>query len=321
MTMSLKNNNLTRSKLRQLITSARKHVPQEQTFDDVTEYNWHEPHHFNLDELAVLDSFGKKIESRIVETFVSLCQSEFNVTITSITQHFACALAGAVPSEQQQHYFLPVTSTDGKRCGYIGIPPETAAVFVGQMLREAEVNTGEDKKLSQLEESILMDITSSIVESIDIVFKEHDGPSIQRSSSFVRGDWPLEFDGLEDLYSMNITADHPDGTVEFSCTLLANILDSVLGAKSRSTSEHSSEEIRSMIMQDMDEAPIEVIAQLCSALIPLSDLMSLSVGDVLLLDKKINEPIDILLNKTPCLRAYPAASQGKYAIVIAPKED
>ncbi len=99
MTNLLEEKSLTRDRLKQLIASARKHVTQEQTFDDAAEYNWEEPHHFNPDQILAIEALGKKMETQIAKTFLALCQGEFNVTISSITQHFACQLAGAVHTE------------------------------------------------------------------------------------------------------------------------------------------------------------------------------------------------------------------------------
>ena len=75
-----------------------------------------------------------------------------------------------------------------------------------------------------------------------------------------------------------------------------------------------------MIMQNMYKALIDVTARVGSASMRLSDIMNLCVGDVLLLEKKTDEPIDVLLNNRTCFRGYPSTSSGKYAVVIAPPD-
>ena len=70
-------------------------------------------------------------------------------------------------------------------------------------------------------------------------------------------------------------------------------------------------------MRSMHNVPIEVIARFNPASMALNDVMNLAVGDILLLDKKVDEPIELLLNNRPCLLGHPAASLGKYAVVIA----
>lgn len=320
MTNLLEEKSLTRDRLRQLIASARKHVTQEQTFDDAAEYNWEEPHHFNPDQILAMKTLGKKIESQIAKTFSALCQGEFNITISSITQHFACQLAGTVHTEQQNHYFLPFSSEGDNRYGYLDVSPPTALILVGQMLRDTDSSANDNKEFSQLEETILLDITSAIVDSVDAVFIEQGGPSIQKSSALIRGDWPLEIENLEDLCRLDFSVDYPDGNFKFTFTILSDLLEPLLGMKSKAGSHCSTEEIHKMMIQSMYDVPIEITAQLYSSSISLSDMMSLSAGDILLLEKKIKEPLDVLFNKSPCLKAYPAASNGKNAVVIAPQE-
>jgi len=320
MTNLLEEKSLTRDRLKQLIASARKHVTQEQTFDDAAEYNWEEPHHFNPDQILAMEALGKKIESQIAKTFSALCQGEFNVTISSITEHFASRLAGAVRTEQQNHYFLLFSSAGDEQYGYLDVSLPTALILIGQMLRDTDSSADDNKEFSQLEETILLDITSAIVDSVDAVFIEQGGPSIQKSSALTRGDWPLKIENLEDLCCLDFSVDYPDGNFKFTFTILSDILEPLLGMKPKADSHYSTEEIRRMIIQNMYDVPIEVTAQLYSSSISLSDMMSLSASDILLLEKKIEEPLDVLFNKSPCLKAYPAASHGKNAVVIAPQK-
>lgn len=320
MTNPLEDKNLTRDKLRQLIASVRKHVPTEQVRPDAAQYNWQQPYHFSSDQFVALNVFAKKLADQIDKTFNTLCQGDFSVTIASTSQIYACTIAGAVSTEQPEHYFLPFATADNNRCGFVSISPETAPVLVGHMLHDSDIGAREDKKLSELEESILMDIAIAMVDALATTLKENSGHVIQKSSNIIKGKWPLDFDDFKDLTSITVTANHPDGTTELTFIILSDILEPVLGIRARPDQEFSAQQIRDMIMQNMHAAPIEVAAQFGSASMSLSDVMNLCVGDMLLLEKKIDEPIEVLLNNRPCLRAYPATSSGKYAIVIAPPD-
>ncbi len=44
--------------------------------------------------------------------------------------------------------------------------------------------------------------------------------------------------------------------------------------------------------------------------------MSLGVGDILLLDKKTDEPVELVVEDRVLFRGRPARSGGKYAVVI-----
>ena len=62
------------------------------------------------------------------------------------------------------------------------------------------------------------------------------------------------------------------------------------------------------------ELPIDT--QVASLSLRLSDILALEEGDIVVLDKAISEPIDILLQNKPAFQAHLAADAGKYALVI-----
>jgi flagellar motor switch protein FliM len=316
MTNPLEDKTLTRDKLRQLIELANTHVTPEQTQADAEDYDWQQPHRFSPDNLIALDAFVKRIAEHVAKTFDALCQGDFEVAVTSTSQHFVRTIAQMVSTEQPEHYFLPFATTDNKHCGFISISPESAPVLVGHMLRDADIGAREDKKLSELEETILTDITAAAIDAFADALKNNAGPVIQRTSQIVKGKWPLDFNEFENMTSIALTVNHPDGNAEIVFTVLCETIEPALGIKPQLKQQLTTEGTRNMIMRHMYEAPINVTAQFGSASMALGNVMNLSVGDVLLLEKKIDEPIDVLLNDRTCFRGYPAASFGKYAVVI-----
>ena len=320
MTNPFDNKKLTKEKLLQLIISAKKLVHQDSAAVNTTEFNWERPHHFRPDNLQHLEFFCQKRLTHFIEkTFASLCHGETKITNISIDQNFACKLSEVATIEYENYYFLSY-SINNKVCGFISISPDTAVALVGHMLRDSETSPEDGKDLSLLEESILYDIVSAITDSLAEAFIENGGLSIEIDSNFVKGKWPLKVSGLEDLTSIRFTAEHSNGAVDISFTMISNILDPLVGAKNPNTEDLSAQSISNMIMQRMHNIPISVTSQICSASISLNDLMNLNKGDVLLLNKKISEPFDILLNDHSSLKGYLASSHGKYAMAIAAPE-
>ncbi len=62
--------------------------------------------------------------------------------------------------------------------------------------------------------------------------------------------------------------------------------------------------------------PVYITAQLASTVFTLKEIMSLEVGDILLLDKKVNEPIELITSGKTALLGRPAKLAGKFAVVI-----
>ncbi len=321
MTNPFEDKNLTREKLRQLIAVAEKHVTRDEPVSDLPAFDWQVPHHFNPEELGMLDSFSRKLALHINKSFMTMCQGEFEVDITGIEQHFACNLSDLVFKEQGKYYFLPFNDSKSNSCGYISISPQTAHILIGQMLRDSDTGNDTERELSQLEESIMMDIAAAIVDAFTDTIKEAGGATLKRTSRFTKDDWPLDVDGLSDLCSISFTANHPDGTVEATFTILSSLLEPVAGSKAIHDPNPTPQKLANMLMQAMQEVPIEASAQLCLASVSLNDYMNLQPGDTLLLGKKTDEPIDVLLNNHPSFKAYPTKSLGKYAVVITKPDE
>ena len=51
----------------------------------------------------------------------------------------------------------------------------------------------------------------------------------------------------------------------------------------------------------------------------INNVINLSVGDVVVLEKKFSEPIDLLINDRKGFYGFPVTCRGKCAVAIAPR--
>ena len=321
MTEVLDNKTLTHDKLRRLIELAQQHVQAEDTQQpEAVDYDWNRPHHFSFEQLAALDIFARKTQDNITNTLETLCQGPFSLTLKPLSQHFASILAADVTANQPNHYYLPITTEDREHCGFISFPLETASILVALMLREGEKIDTEERKLSILEDSILMDITAALVDSLAQILKKRNGPVIQKVENFITGNWPVDFEGIEDVTTLTYNVESPAGEFEFAFTILSTILEPIVGVEQDFIRKRTKEQITNIIMAHVNKVPVTVTARLCSTAIELDDIMNLKNGDLLLLEQKVAKPVEVLLNNRRCFHAYPAMFYGKYALVIAPEE-
>lgn len=323
--MKTENSKLTLDKLKQLFSAASLNTDLEQEqiqdFPDAIDYDWQKPHYFKPEHLEILDAFAEKISHQIEKTFLTLCHGEFTVSVSSIEQYFAKTLCSTVNKEQQKHYFLTFNDDQDKQCGFLSVSLDAAVILIGHMLRDSDTEAGEERKLTLLEESILMDFNSALLDALDVAFVANVAGPVRRDSYLTRGRWPLDFEQLEDLTSITITVENPDGSVEITFTMLSKILEDVVGIKQTTGPAMSPQKSSNIIMQRMHEASVTLTAQLAVASICLNDVMNLESGDLLMLGKKTDEPIELLVNNNPCFTAYPAQSKNRYAVVIAQREE
>lgn len=308
--------NLSRQRVQQLLAAVGSTPKEDAAEIETTEYNWYDPHYFSAEQLTKLDEFAQTAARAMATRFSDSCRSPFEVTITSITQHFASELFEKISGGQQNDYFVLFGRAPEHPCGFIGMPEQTASAWARQLLGDSESEEDSDRALSGLEESLLMDLISALVEA----FCDCDAPfNFRLIPSVVRGRWPLELQGIEELCKMSFEVKKADSQDSSTAYFLipCGELDAVAGRTARAGGEYSASEISRAILNHMQEMTVPITAQLGSATVTFGDIMNLQVNDILLLDKTVDEPVELIVADRTVYRGRPAKSGGKYAVTIS----
>jgi flagellar motor switch protein FliM len=172
-------------------------------------------------------------------------------------------------------------------------------------------DTGRD--LSQLEESLLSDLLSALIEAFSQKYWD-----FIPSKSIARRLFPLELGGTEELYKITFDVKRADQekSGQAYILILCSQLESVFGKAEQLVEGFSSEDISNAILGRMQQMPIFITAQLASTVLTLREILSFELGDILLLDKKVNEPIELITSGRTALLGRPAKLAGKHAVVI-----
>ena len=311
--MSRAANNLSNEKIQQLLIAVGSGPLEDTTGIKATEYNWNQPHYFDRKQLNRLDEFTKKIARAMAVKFVDFCHSEFDVTVVSTMQHFAAELVDQAIESGQDDYYLAFGTDPDHPCGLISIPTKTAFIWATQLLGDPESEEDSGRDLSQLEESLLLDLLSALIEAFSQKIWD-----FQPAKNIVRRLFPLELKGTEELCKITFDvkkADQEKGSEAYILTLCSK-LETAVGKAEQTVGEFSADDISKAILGNMQQMPVCITAQLASTVLTLEEIMSLEVSDILLLDKKVNEPIELITSGRTALLGRPAKLAGKHAVVI-----
>jgi flagellar motor switch protein FliM len=312
--MSRAANNLSNEKVRLLLNAVGSSQIEDTAGIETAEYNWNKPHCFDRKQLNKLDDFTKRVAREIAVKFVDFCHNEFDVTVVSTAQHFAAELVDQAIESGQDDYYLAFGTDQDHPCGLISIPTKTAFIWATRLLGDPESeeeNSG--RELSQLEESLLLDLLSALIEAFSqkiLVF--------QPAKNIVRRLFPLELKGTEELCKIVFDVKKKDqqSSSEAYILVLCSRLESIVGKATEAAGRFSAEDFSKAILGHMQKMPVCITAQLASTVLTLEEIMSLEVGDVLLLDRKVNESIELIISGRTAFRGRPAKSAGKHAVVI-----
>jgi len=312
--MSVGAKNLSKEKIHQLLLAVGSGPLEDTTGIKATDYNWNQPHYFDRKQLNRLDDFTKRVARSMSVKLVDFFHSGFDVNVVSIEQHFAAKLVDQAMESGQDDYYLAFGNDQEHSFGLISIPTQTAFTWATQLLGdpESEVeDTGRD--LSQLEESLLLDLLSALINA----FSQKNCDFLP-SKNIARRLIPIELKGTEELckISFDVKKADQEKAAEAYILILSSKLESVVGKAEEAVGSFSADDISKAILGHMQKMPIFITAQLASTVLTLKEIMSLEVGDILLLDKKVNEPIELITSGRTALLGQPARLSGKNAVVI-----
>jgi len=307
-------NSLSREKINQLLKAVGSGPTEDTTGINATEYNWNQPHYFDSKQLNKLDDFTKKVANSMTVKFADFCHGEFDVTVVSTTQHFASEFVEQAMESGRDDYYLAFGTDQEHRYGLIFIPTQTAFIWAEQLLGEPESKEEvSDRDLSQLEESLLWDLLSELLEAFSQKYWE-----FEPAKNIVRRLFPLELKGTEELCKITFDvkkAGHEKGN-EAYILILCNKMQPVVGKSEQTVGGFSEEDISKAILGHIQQMPVYITAQLASTALTLEEIMDLEVDDILLLDKKVNETIELMASGRTTLLGRPAKVSGKHAVVI-----
>jgi flagellar motor switch protein FliM len=312
--MSIGANNLSKEKIHQLLIAVGSGPLEDTTGIKATEYNWNKPHYFDRKQLNRLDDFTKRVARSMSIKFVDFCHSDYDVTVVSTEQHFAAELVDEAMESGQNDYYLAFDTDLDYPCGLICIPTQTAFVWATQLLGDPESEVEDSgRDLSQLEESLLLDLLSALIKAFSQKYWD-----FKPDKNIVRRLFPIELKGTEEICKITFDvkkAEQEKGT-EAYIMLRCSKLESVVGKAEEAVGSFSADDISKAILGHMQKMPVFITAQLASTALTLKEIMSLEVGDILLLDKKVNEPIELITSGRTALLGQPARLSGKNAVVI-----
>jgi flagellar motor switch protein FliM len=314
-------NNNGRTKIQQLLAAIGSRHTDASKNMDAPPYDWYQPHCFSNQQMKKLSAFASKVAASLAVKFGALCQKCSEVVIVSTSEHFSAQFIGQGPTDQDEkskgpvNYYLPFGAGQEEPCGFVSIPPQTALMWTTQLLGDTESKEKTDRPLSDLEVSLLFDMAKLIVDSISAAAEKN---SFRSTSTTVMDRLPLQLKGTEEFCKITFKVKKQDSETasEAHILILCEKLIPLVTDSAQTAGKFSDKEIARAMQNHIETISIPITVQLASVAVTVEDALNLSSGDILILDKKIDEPAHLLVNGKPIFRGRCAKSAGNYAIAI-----
>ncbi len=308
---------LNRIRVRQLLAAVGSAHAPEQSAGPVAEYDWRDPHYFNEEQLNRLAALVSRVAARMAQTFAHFHNGVFDVAPVSITQHFAGDLHNLMGADSD--YCLTFGPEKGQPCGFAIVPAETALAWVGLLLGDAQTGSPAERTLSALEESLLGDLVTALVESFLAPLRVHH--NLKAEGTLGKGHPTIQYELTEELcrIALRVKQAGAEEVTEVAFMLPCSRLGALVGKATAPAARIPPQELSRALMEHLQQMPITVTARLASTSIRFREVLELARGDVLLLGKPFEEPLELVVDGRTMLRGQPVRSDGRYAVLVTPK--
>lgn len=308
--------NLSKDKIQQLLAAVGV-KPENHTDCDMEtfDYNWNQPHYFSNSQLKTLDLFTEKVAKECAAKFSQLYHCNFGINILSTTQHFSDQLFNINSDNDSDDYYIAFGLDSNNPIGILGIPIKSAIILTTHLLGESITQENYERTLSQLEESLLADIAAGLIEAFS---KVYSNKNLNLLTNIARHNLPLEFKESAELCKVEFGAVKAgsEDDCEAYFLIFCNKLDSITGKNLQNNTAIPDKDFIKAIHEHLNDIPVTLKIELGQTMFNFGKIMELQAGDILILDKNINEPAKLILENKTIFHGQPAKSDGKHAIVI-----
>ncbi len=306
--------NLSKAKIERLLQAVGSAPAVVEPEGEVFPYNWRDPHYFNDEQRNRLAAVMAQAAALLSDRFVHFYKSEFNAQPKSITQHFAADLADRI--DAAQGFSLSFGPDPEAPCGLLLVATETALGWATRLLGDSEGNDNPDRPISSLEESLLTDLLTAVAETVLDPLRAQQ--ELHLATELSKGCPPLSYELTDAICRIVFEVQQAgiDEKAEISFVMPCRLLAPAVGKPLLTEAQPSQEQLAELLMEHVQQMPVTVTARLADTRLCFEEILDLSPDDILLIDKPLADPMDLIVDGRTVFRGRPACSAGQFAVYI-----
>jgi len=331
--MSAPAHHLGRAKIGQLLAVVGSAHTADEAPPQTTPHDWRDPHAFDAGQRERLAQAWGQVATHLGEIFTRARGSPLEVSVKTFTQHYAGEVCRRL--ELDQDYCLTFGPDKGLPCGFVSIASKTALIWVTWLLGDSDAARSPDQALSSLEESLLSDLVTAVVETFLAPLRtghqpgtpnttERGGESLRPMGPFAKGQPRLQFERSEEVARtvFEVKSAKSGEAFEIAFLLPCSHLAALAGKTATAvTPKVPPQELSRALMEHLQDVPVTLRATLAATTLTFQEILDLGPGDILLLGKPVAGAAELMLNGRVAFRGRPARVQGRYAMVLVESVD
>lgn len=287
---------------------------------DVMNYDFRRPNRISKNQVRTIQNVHEAFGEVFGYYLVSKLQTMASISVTSVDQLFYSEYILSV-SNPSCLYVFDIEGTDGS--GIMEVSPQLALCLVERLLGGNADQPRKPRTITPIEQAVMRNVIEHAFADLgtawnaihDLTFRynrlesEADFVQIAPSSEIVV---VVSFDVNIGLNSYMMNLCFPTFALE---DVIARLNRQSVTSNTGYNPEREKENIRVM-RQQLSSQFLHVSCELGKATITVRDLLSLKNGDVIKLDTKINQEIQVAIDSKRKLAGRPGTVDGKKAIRV-----
>ena len=315
-----------------LLSAARQRGDRSGAPDDAVDYPFDRPNRFTRAQLDRLGRFAEAAAQAVADRLAQALQA--TVTLAprcAWEQHFTGSLREAAPASLT--HVAAVTDEAGAAAGWIGVSSLCASQWLARLLggcqspqapepedaeqagQAEEADQAEPRALSDLERDLLADVAAGIAEALQAPAAAFGLAALGAVNGL--SSWPADdADDADELCLMEL-ADAPDAPASVAILLTARLAAVLAGeaAPPKARADRAAQTPPPMLAH-VERTAVDTHATL-SGSVRMRDVIALSPGDVLVLDQRTDDPVDLEVDGRTVMRGHPVRQDGQVALRFA----
>jgi flagellar motor switch protein FliM len=299
-----------------LLTAAKKGGAVDPDPIETTDYDWDVPSRFLPMQLDRLNRFVVKGAKAIADNLGVQLHEEITISADMISQHYAARLD--LLEDAAGKFYFPVIRENGKQCGLVVIPGALARRWVGKALGGSEGAEDSDRELSTLESALMRDVVVTVVEALSGEYRAIAGVGFQCGGQVPLDEAMPDVKGEDEYCALTLRIDQEKDQAVISFVLDSDVLMEVASSGITAQSgDNSAENMRENMLACVQQASVTATVSLMTVTLSMREVMNMEIGDVLMSDLRVGEPLELLVGGTLIFSGYPVSCDGQYALQVA----
>ncbi len=294
---------------------------------EISNYDFRRPNRISKNQVRTLQNIHESFAEVFGYYLVSKLQTVVSISVSSVDQLFYSEFILSVANPSCLYVF-DIEGTDGS--GILGISPQLALTLMERMLGGSADAQEKSRNITPIEQAVIRGIIEHAFADLRNAWKTISDLNFKFSRLEMEADFVQVAPASEIV--VIITFDVNIGTQSFLMNLcfptfaleeiLAQLNRQQISASSVRVSDSKMKENMKMISRHIDTTYLPIYAELGKTKLTVKELLEIKKGDVLKLDKRINQEIEIIIGKKRKLAGRPGTVDGKKAVrIVRPLTD